>query len=116
MTKEVENFVKSHLKKDLPEINPGNLVRVYQKIPVSAFSGATTNKKEEEKIQVFEGIVIARKHGKGINSTITVRRMLSGVRVERIFPLHSPTIKKIEVLEKGKVRRAKLHYLRKKQG
>ncbi|PIR89691.1 50S ribosomal protein L19 [bacterium (Candidatus Gribaldobacteria) CG07_land_8_20_14_0_80_33_18] len=113
MTKKVENFVKSYLKKDLPEIKPGNLVRVYQKIPF--FAKATAGKKEEEKIQVFEGIVIARKHGKGINSTIIVRKVLSGVGVERIFPLHSPTIEKIEVLEKGKVRRAKLYYLRKKQ-
>ena len=75
---------------------------------------AQAGKKEKrgEKAQVFEGLVIAKKHGKGITSTITVRKEVLGVGVERIFPLHSPTIEKIEVIKKGKARRAKLYYLR----
>ncbi len=94
------------IKKDLPEIKPGDTVKVHQII----------KEKNKERIQVFEGVVIARKHGKGISSTITVRRISSDISVERIFPLHSPIIKKIEVVQRGKVRRAKLYYLREKIG
>ena len=88
----------NQIKKDLPEIRPGDTVRVYQAL------------------QSFEGIVIARKHGKGISATITVRAVISGVGVEKVFPIHSPIIKKIEIIKKGKVRRAKLYYLRKLEG
>ncbi len=106
MTTEIENFLKQFLKKDLPEIRPGDLVKVHQKIKT----------KDKEKRQIFEGIVIARKHGKGINATITVRKEVKGVAVEKIFPLHSPTIEKIEILQRHKARRAKLYYLRKAKG
>ena len=68
------------------------------------------------KRQIFEGLVIARRHGKEMGSTITVRKIISGVGVERIFPLHSPVIEKIEISKKGKARRAKLYYLRKAKG
>lgn len=91
------------LKSDLPEMKSGDTVRVYEKI-----SG-----EKKKKSQIFEGVLIARKHGKGINATFTVRAILEGVGVEKIYPLHSPLIEKIEVLEKGKARRAKLYYLRK---
>jgi len=97
----LDTFNQSQLKK-IPEIRPGYTVCVYQKI----------KERDKERIQPFEGIVIARKHGRGINATITVRKISHGVGVERIFPLHCPTIEKIEVLKKGKVRRAKLYYLR----
>ena len=93
-------------KKETPDIRPGDTVRVHQKIKEG----------EKERIQAFEGIVLARKHGKGISSTITVRKIVSGVGVERIFPIHSPVINKIEVLKKAKVRRAKLYYLRTAKG
>ncbi len=106
MEKEIKNFLAPFLKKDLPEIKPGDTVCVYQKLKEG----------EKEKIQTFEGIVIARKHGKEIGATITVRREISGIGVEKIFPLHSPTITKIEILKRGKVRRAKLYYLRKAVG
>jgi len=100
----LELFNKKQLKKDLPEIKPGYTVRVYQKIKEG----------DKQRIQVFEGLVIAQKHGKGINSTITVRKISYGVGVERIFPVHAPFIEKIEVVKKHKVRRAKLYYLRHK--
>ncbi|OGZ17691.1 MAG: 50S ribosomal protein L19 [Candidatus Nealsonbacteria bacterium RBG_13_37_56] len=94
------------LKEELPYIRPGDTIKVYQKI----------KEKDKERIQVFEGVVLARKHGKGISATITVRGIFSGVGVERIFPLHSPIIEKIEVVKRGKVRRAKLYYLREAKG
>lgn len=112
MSKLLEQFNKSQLK-NLPEIRPGDTIRVHQKI------------KEQDKdlpagrqgrIQIFEGIVIARKHGKGISATITVRKVVDGVGVERIFPIHSPSINKIEVVKHGKARRAKLYYLRTAKG
>lgn len=106
MSKKIEEFIGPFLKKDLPEIRAGDTVKVYQKVKEG----------DKEKTQSFEGVVLARKHGKGITSTITVRRVILGVGVERIFPLHSPTITKIEVLRRGKVRRAKLYYLREAKG
>jgi large subunit ribosomal protein L19 len=106
MSKKIEIFLKPFLKENLSEVRPGDTVSVYQKI----------REGEKEKIQTFEGVVIARKHGKEIGATITVRKVISGIGVERIFPLHSPTIEKIEILKRGKVRRAKLYYLRKAKG
>jgi large subunit ribosomal protein L19 len=99
----IDQFNKSQLK-ELPEIRPGYTICVYQKIKEAG----------KERIQPFEGLVIARKHGRGINATITVRKISHGVGVEKIFPLHSPLIEKIEVIKKGKVRRAKLYYIREK--
>lgn len=95
---------KSFLRTNLPEIRPGDTVKVYQKI------------KEGDKTRLapFEGLVIARKHGKGISATFTVRKVVDGIGVERIFPLHSPTIDKMEVLRRSRVRRAKLYYIREK--
>lgn len=112
MSAKFETIIKQQLKNDFPDIRSGDTVRVYQKTLVSA--EATTDK--QEKTQAFEGVVIARKHGKESGATITVRSELSGVGVERIFPLHSPLLDKIEVIKKGKARRAKLYYLRKAIG
>jgi large subunit ribosomal protein L19 len=110
-------LLQSFLKKGLPDLRPGDIVRVHQKIPASAIVSADKKKEEEkEKTQTFEGRVIAKKHGEEIGSTITVRKVISGVGVEKIFPLHSPSIEKIEVVKAGKVRRAKLYYLRKVKG
>lgn len=106
MPTKTETITKIQLKKDLPDIRPGDTVRVHQKI----------KEKDKERLQAFEGIVLARKHGKGISATITVRKVISGVGVEKIFPVHSPAIEKIEVLKRGKVRRAKLYYLRTAKG
>jgi len=106
MTTKIETFTKAQLKKDLPDIRPGDTVQVHQKI----------KEKNKERIQIFEGLVLARKHGKGISATITVRKAISGIGVEKIFPIHSPAIEKIKVVKRSKVRRAKLYYLRKVKG
>ena len=97
----IKNLTASHLKADAPEIKIGQTVKVHVKI----------REGERERIQVFEGTVIARNNG-GIAETFTVRRVAYGVGVERTFPLHSPVIEKIEVTRRGKVRRAKLNYIR----
>ena len=102
----IEKFLKPILKENLPEVRPGDTVRVHQKIKEG----------EKEKVQIFKGIIIARKHGKEIGATITVRQEISGVGVEKIFPIHSPVVEKIEVLKKGKTKRAKLYYLREAKG
>ena len=117
-TNKLKIFTKPFLKTNLPDIRPGDTIRVHEKISTSVVSEKekTKQKQEKEKIQVFEGIVLARKHGKGISATITVRKVISGIGVERIFPLHSPNIKKIEILKRAKVRRAKLYYLRTAKG
>jgi len=96
---------KSALRKDVPSFAPGDSVRVHVKV----------REGEKERIQVFAGVVIARRGG-GARETFTVRKISSGIGVERIFPLHSPVIDKIEVDRKGAVRRAKLYYLRERKG
>ena len=117
MTTKIETFLKPFLKKEIPDIRPGDTVRIYQKIKeVLKKTKPSMKQEEKERIQTFEGLVIARKHGKGIGATISVRKVISGIGVERTFPLHSPTIEKIEIIKRGKARRAKLYYLRKAKG
>ena len=99
-------IIKEYLKDQIPDIHPGDTIRVHQKIKEAG----------KERIQIFEGLVLARKHGKGINATITVRKVSQGVAVERIFPIHAPFIQKIEIIKRAKVRRAKLYYLRDAKG
>jgi large subunit ribosomal protein L19 len=106
MKKKVENFLKTTVKKDLPPIRSGDIVRLHQKIKEG----------DKERVQIFEGLVLARKHGKEAGATITVKKIISGIGVERIIPLHSPTLEKIEIIKSGKVRRAKLYYLRRLKG
>ncbi len=101
----VDNLVAGQLKTDLPDFKPGDTVAV----DVKVIEG------QKERIQVYEGNVIART-GKGITATFTVRKISNGVGVERIFPLHAPTVAGVRVLRRGKVRRAKLYYLRKLRG
>ena len=95
----------SSLKKDIPVVNIGDTVKVSVKIKEG----------EKYRIQVFEGTVIAKKHG-GINETFTVRRVAHGCGIERVFPVHSPVVDKVEVVRSGKVRRSKLYYLRDRVG
>ena len=116
MSTKIEALINSpQLKKELPDIRPGDTIRVYQKIKEASKKSKTKSSEEKEtkeRIQVFEGLVIAKKHGKEIGATITVRKVISGIGVERIFPIHMPFIEKIEITKRGKVRRAKLYYLR----
>ncbi len=91
---------------NLPKFNVGDTVRVHFRIVEG----------EKERIQVFEGVVIARKNGEGPNATFTVRRVVFNEGVERVFPLHSPRVAKVEVTREGRVRRAKLYYLRERTG
>ena len=102
---------ETQLKKDLPDFSTGDVIKVHQRIKEVSDSG-----KERERTQIFEGLVIARKHGVGANATFTVRKVTSGVGVERIFPLHSPVIEKIEVAKKQKVTQSKLYYVRDRLG
>jgi len=109
MTNKLDIFNKSQLKQNIPDIRPGDVVRVHLNLPEKTKAGS-------QRTQVFEGLVIAKKHGKGSNATFTVRKISLGVGVERIFPLHCPTIFKIEVVKRSKVRRAKLYYMRERRG
>lgn len=108
------DFNHTGTKEDLPEIKPGHVVKVHQKITETKVTG----KKQEtkERIQIFEGLVIGVKGGDGISATITVRKISGGIGVERIFPLNSPTIEKIEIAKVTKARRAKLNYMRDRVG
>jgi len=102
LIKEVE---KQHLKDDIPAFSPGDSVRVHVKVKEG----------NRERTQVFEGVVI-RRQGSGLKETFTVRRVTYGIGVERIFPVHSPVVSRIEVTRRGRVRRAKLYYLRERSG
>ena len=101
----IQELEKEQLKTDIPPFRPGDTLRVHVKV----IEG------QRERIQVFEGVVI-RRRGTGIGESFTVRKISNGVGVERTFPLHTPRIEKIEVIRRGKVRRAKLYYLRKLRG
>lgn len=96
---------QEYMKKDIPPFRPGDTVRVHVKV----IEG------NRERTQIFEGIVI-RRRGSGLNETFTVRRVSYGVGVERTFPVHSPRLEKIEIVRRGKVRRARLYYLRDRMG
>lgn len=100
--KEVE---KLFMRSDLPDFSPGDIVKVYVKVTEG----------DKERSQIFEGVVIAKRGG-GLNEAFTVRRLSYGIGVERVFPMHSDVVEKIKVMKKGKVRRAKLYYLREKIG
>ncbi|MFQ5896615.1 MAG: 50S ribosomal protein L19 [Nitrospinota bacterium] len=101
----IDAIEKEFMRKDTVDFRPGDTVRVHAKI----IEG------EKERVQVFEGVVIARRGG-GLRETFKVRKVSYGVGVERTFPLHSPRVEKVEVVRRGKVRRAKLYYLRERKG
>ena len=101
----VQAIENSQLRSDIPDFQPGDTVRVHVRIKEG----------DKERLQAFEGVVIARKHS-GVRETITVRKTSFGVGVERIFPIHASIIDHIDVVRRGRVRRAKLYYLRKLRG
>lgn len=101
----MQAFTAKYVKAEPPVANVGDTVRVHVRVKEGS----------RERIQVFEGTVIAKKHG-GIDESITVRRVSYGVGVEKVFPLHAPAVEKIELVRRGKVRRAKLYYLRGRVG
>ncbi|MDD6043070.1 MAG: 50S ribosomal protein L19 [Eubacteriaceae bacterium] len=101
----LDSVAQDYLKKEIPAFNVGDTVRVHVKIKEG----------NRERIQTFEGFVLKRQNG-GISETFTVRRIASGVGVEKTFPLHSPWVEKIEVIREGSVRRARLHYMRGRTG
>ena len=105
VSKLIEEFENEQLKKELPEIYVGDTVKV----------GVKITEGNKERVQPYEGVVIAKRHG-GINQTITVRRIFQGIGVERVFMLHSPQVTSLKVERRGKVRRAKLFYLRDRVG
>ena len=97
----IREVTQEYLKTDIPDIRPGDNLKDHVRLKEG----------DKERIQIFEGLVIARKHG-GVSETFTVRKISSGVGVERTFPLHSPSIAMVEVVRRGRVRRAKLYYIR----
>jgi len=101
----IKAFTKEQLKTEVPVLNIGDTVKVHNKIKEGT----------RERIQIFEGTIIA-KHGGGISETFTVRRISFGIGVEKTFPVHSPNVEKVEIVRRGKVRRAKLFYLRDRVG
>lgn len=105
----IRKLHEAQLRKDLPEFRPGDTVKVNVRLREGE------GEKEKERLQAFEGVVISKK-GRASGATFTVRRVSFGVGIERIFPLHSPTISSIEVLGKGRVRRSRLYYLRNLKG
>ncbi|SQB56559.1 50S ribosomal protein L19 [Streptococcus dysgalactiae] len=101
----IQSLTEGQLRSDIPNFRPGDTVRVHAKVVEGT----------RERIQIFEGVVISRK-GQGISEMYTVRKISGGIGVERTFPIHTPRVDKIEVIRHGKVRRAKLYYLRALQG
>jgi large subunit ribosomal protein L19 len=104
MTK-IEQLEKENIRLDMPNFKPGDTVKVHVKIKEG----------EKERIQAFQGVVISKRKGT-TNSTFTVRKVSYGIGVERIFPMHSPVIDRVEIITRGRVRRAKIYYLRKLRG
>jgi large subunit ribosomal protein L19 len=101
----IQEVTKEQLRSDLPAFDPGDTLRVNVRV----------REGEKERLQAFEGVCIARKNG-GISETFTVRKVSSGIGVERVFPVHSPSIESVTVVRRGRVRRAKLYYLRARRG
>ena len=107
MMNSLVQYVQSgHLRFDLPSFSTGDTVRVHGRI----IEG------EKERVQIYEGVVLRKSAGQGVDATFTVRKISNGIGVERIFPVHSPRVLKLEVLSSGKVRRAKIYFLRELQG
>ena len=101
----IENIEKEQMRLDIPDFKPGDTIRVHARIKEG----------EKERIQIFQGLVIRKRKGM-TGATFTVRKVSYGIGVERIFPLHSPILEKVEIVSRGKVRRGRLYYMRKLRG
>ena len=111
----IKKVEEKFMKKDIPDFRAGDTVRVHVKITELKEDPKTKKLVEKTRIQPFEGLVLERR-GSGLSETFTVRRVTQGIGVERTFPLHSPFIEKIEVVKRGKVRKAKIFWIREKKG
>jgi large subunit ribosomal protein L19 len=112
---EAEQMVALKGKKGRPEFRPGDTLKVNVKVVDATFDEKTKQTKTRERVQAFEGVCIARQ-GEGINESFTVRKISYGEGVERVFPIYSPLVDSVQIVRKGKVRRAKLYYLRGRRG
>lgn len=111
----LRDLESSFMKKDVPDFNSGDTVRVHVRV-VDVKEDPKTKKLEERvRIQPFEGVVIKRR-GSGMRETFTVRKVTQGIGIERTFPIHSPSVEKIDVLRRGRVRRSRIYYLRERKG
>lgn len=116
MDQVIREIEEEFMKKDpIPDFGPGDTVRVHVRVVEERFDPKTREMKTRTRIQPFEGVVIRRRGG-GLSETFTVRKVTQGIGIERTFPLHSPFIEKIELLRRGRVRRARIYYLRNLQG
>lgn len=111
----IREIEREFLRQDIPDFRPGDTVRVHVRIRERRWNSKTKSYETVERIQVFEGVVM-RKRGSGLSSTFTVRKISGDVGVERTFPLHSPVVARVEVVRHGRVRRARLYYLRGRYG
>ncbi len=111
----IREIEREYLRQDIPEFRPGDTVRVHVRIRERRWNSKKKAYETVERIQVFEGVVM-RRRGSGLSSTFTVRKISGDVGVERTFPLHSPVVARIEVVRHGRVRRARLYYLRGRYG
>ncbi len=112
---DIREIEKEFMRNDIPDFGPGDTVRVYVKIKEYKEDPKTKQLVEKVRVQPFEGVVIRRRGG-GLSETFTVRKVTQGVGIEKIFPIHSPVIEKIEVLRRGRVRRARIYYIRERMG
>lgn len=112
---DLREIEKEFMRSDIPDFGPGDTVRVHVKIKELKEDPKTKQLVEKVRIQPFEGVVI-RRRGSGLSETFTVRKVTQGIGIEKIFPIHSPVIEKIEVLRRGKVRRARIYYIRERKG
>ena len=115
MNEKIKEVEALYMKKDIPDFQAGDTVRVYVKVVDVREDPKTKELEERVRIQPFEGVVI-RRRGSGMRETFTVRKVTQGIGIERTFPIHSPVIEKIEVLRKGRVRRARIYYMRERKG
>ncbi|MEO0235570.1 MAG: 50S ribosomal protein L19 [candidate division WOR-3 bacterium] len=112
---DLREIEKEFMRYDIPDFGPGDTVRVHVKIKELKEDPKTKQLVEKVRIQPFEGVVI-RRRGSGLSETFTVRKVTQGIGIEKIFPIHSPVIERIEVLRRGKVRRARIYYIRERKG